>query len=76
MDKGIRRLAGIVVMVAGIGLASWLVFGAPHYWEGDVRLVKAAMGLAATGMITGGAGLIFWRPEDEAAEAAGEAGVG
>ncbi|MGA4947745.1 hypothetical protein NCG97_20255 [Streptomyces lydicamycinicus] len=73
MDKGIRRVAGIVMMVAGIALGAWLVFGAPHDWEGNVRLVKMAMGLAATGMITGGARLIFWQPEDEPA---GEAGVG
>lgn len=43
MDKGIRRIAGIVMMVAGIALGAWLVFGAPHGWEGNVRLVKMAM---------------------------------
>ncbi|QEV53365.1 hypothetical protein CP981_18355 [Streptomyces platensis] len=64
------------MMVAGIALAAWLVFGAPHDWEGNVRLVKMAMGLAATGMITGGARLIFWQPEDGPAGAAREAGVG
>ncbi|MCX4639148.1 hypothetical protein OG775_29220 [Streptomyces platensis] len=76
MDKGIRRIAGIVMMVAGIALGAWLVFGAPHDWEGNVRLVKMAMGLAATGTITGGARLIFWQPEDGPAGAAREAGVG
>ncbi|MFJ3954632.1 hypothetical protein SLV14_004322 [Streptomyces sp. Je 1-4] len=76
MDKGIRRIAGVVMMVAGIALASWLVFGPWHYWEGDMRLVRMAMGLAATGVITGGARLIFWQPEGRPSEAAREAGVG
>ncbi|MGW3013027.1 hypothetical protein ACWC9R_30000 [Streptomyces sp. NPDC001219] len=70
MDKGIRRVAGVVMMVAGIALAAWLVFGAPHDWEGDVRLVKMAMGFAATGAITWGAGLVFWQPKHERSESA------
>ncbi|MFG2831861.1 hypothetical protein ACGFWI_31085 [Streptomyces sp. NPDC048434] len=67
MDKGLRQMAGIAVMAAGIACAAWLVFGAPHGWEGDVRLVRMAMGLGATGVISGGARLIFWKPESERA---------
>ncbi|MEJ8649047.1 hypothetical protein WKI65_13365 [Streptomyces sp. MS1.AVA.3] len=70
MDKGLRRMAGVAVMAAGIAFAAWLVFGAPHDWDGDVRLVRMALGLAATGMISGGARLIFWQPKSESAEAA------
>ncbi|WP_406210878.1 hypothetical protein [Streptomyces decoyicus] len=70
MDKGLRRIAGVVLMVAGIACAAWLVFGAPHDWDGDVRLVRMALGLAATGVISGGARLIFWQPKSESAEAA------
>ncbi|MCL7492912.1 hypothetical protein M8I34_16000 [Streptomyces sp. MCA2] len=70
MDKGLRRIAGVVLMVAGIACAAWLVFGAPHDWDGDVRLVRMALGLAATGVISGGARLIFWQPKSESVEAA------
>ncbi|MEU9120615.1 hypothetical protein AB0C96_12270 [Streptomyces sp. NPDC048506] len=65
MDKGIRRIAGAALMVAGIAFAAWLVFGAPHDWEGDVRLLRMGMGLGATAAISGGARLIFWRPQGE-----------
>ncbi|MFI6770543.1 hypothetical protein [Streptomyces sp. NPDC050355] len=74
MDKGIRRIAGGLLMVAGIALGAWLVFGAPHDWEGTgERLLKLAMGLGSTGAITGGARLIFWQPESEPARSAEEA---
>lgn len=65
MDKGLRRMAGAALMVAGIAFAAWLVFGAPGDWEGDVRLLRAALGLGATAVISGGARLIFWLPESE-----------
>ncbi|MEU5213556.1 hypothetical protein [Streptomyces sp. NPDC020742] len=67
MDKGIRRTAGIAVMAGGIALAIWLVFGAPHDWEGDMRMVRKALGLAAMGAISGGARLFFWEPKGESA---------
>ncbi|MET7802606.1 hypothetical protein [Streptomyces decoyicus] len=70
MDKGIRRMAGVAVMAAGIAFAAWLVFGPPHDWDGDVRLVRMALGFAATGVISGGARLIFWQPKAERPEAA------
>ncbi|UQA94543.1 hypothetical protein [Streptomyces halobius] len=70
MINGLRRLGGGVVMAAGIGLGVWLVFGPAHDWEGNMRLVKLVLGLAATGAITGGARLIFWDPKGEASPAA------
>ncbi|MGW1378569.1 hypothetical protein ACWD6P_30500 [Streptomyces sp. NPDC002446] len=70
MDKGIRRIAGVLLMLAGIAVGVWLVFGAPHDWEGNARLLKMAMGLGSTGAITGGARLIFWQPEGELARSA------
>ncbi|MEV0371354.1 hypothetical protein AB0I10_16245 [Streptomyces sp. NPDC050636] len=68
MTRGIRflrRLGGVAVMAAGIAFAAWLVFGPVHDWEGDMRLVKMALGLTATGVISGGAWLIFWDPRAE-----------
>ena len=53
MDKGLRRIAGVVLMVAGIACDAWLVFGAPNDWDGAVRLLRFGLGLAATGVITG-----------------------
>ncbi|MFF3745953.1 hypothetical protein [Streptomyces kronopolitis] len=51
-------------MAAGIALACRLVFGASQEWEGGVRLLRMALGLAATAAISGGARLIFWEPSD------------
>ncbi|MGX1848735.1 hypothetical protein [Streptomyces sp. NPDC055299] len=65
MENGLRRLAGGAVMAAGIAFAAWLVFGAPHDWEGEVRLLRMALGLGATAVISGGARLIFWEPSGE-----------
>lgn len=64
MDNGLRRLAGGAVMAAGIAFACWLAFGASQDWEGEVRLLRMALGLAATAVISGGARLIFWEPSD------------
>jgi len=65
MDNGLRRVAGGALMAAGIAFAAWLVFGAPHDWEGDVRLLRMARGVGSTAVISGGARLIFWQPQSE-----------
>lgn len=65
MDKGLRRMAGVALLVAGFALAGWLVFGAPHDWDGEARWARMALGLGATGAISGSARLIFWQPEEE-----------
>ncbi|WP_235445970.1 hypothetical protein [Streptomyces sioyaensis] len=69
MDNGLRRVAGGALMAAGIAFAAWLVFGAPHDWDGNVRLLRMALGLGATAVISGGARLIFWQPQSERAGA-------
>jgi hypothetical protein len=60
MNHGLRRIGGLAVLVAGIALGAWVVFGAPRDWHGASvlgRLVLAGMG--AAGMIGGSAGLVF-----------------
>ncbi|MFE0377557.1 hypothetical protein ACFW1M_18675 [Streptomyces inhibens] len=75
MNKGLRQMAGVATMAAGIAFAAWLVFGAPHDWDGDVRLLRAALGLGATAVISGGARLIFWQPESERTQSVEGAGA-
>ncbi|MFE1175004.1 hypothetical protein [Streptomyces sp. NPDC058773] len=70
MDKGLRRIAGVMMMIAGIACDVWLAFGAPDDWEGAARVLRFGLGLASTGAITWGAGLIFWLPKHEHPEAA------
>ncbi|MFJ9849506.1 hypothetical protein [Streptomyces sp. NPDC101150] len=65
MNKGLRCTAGGATMAAGIAFAAWLVFGAPHDWEGEVRWLRLALGLGAMAVISGGARLIFWVPKSE-----------
>lgn len=46
-------------MMAGIALAAWVAFRAPHSWHGAKVLGRVALGLGALGMISGGPKLIF-----------------
>ncbi|MEU4931898.1 hypothetical protein AB0G54_36250 [Streptomyces yokosukanensis] len=59
MHLDLRRVGGLAVMIAGIALGAWVVFGAPHDWHGAKALGRAAVGLGAVAMISGSAGLIF-----------------
>ncbi|MGW7820273.1 hypothetical protein ACWGLF_19570 [Streptomyces puniciscabiei] len=60
MNHGLRRICGLVVLVAGIALGAWVVFGAPHDWHGARILGRLALGgMGAVGMISSSAGLIF-----------------
>ncbi|TJZ42329.1 hypothetical protein FCH28_35445 [Streptomyces piniterrae] len=59
-------------MAAGIACAAWLAFGPPQDWEGPMRYVRFALGLASTGAITGGARLIFWDPQGDGGAAVAE----
>ncbi|AOR37357.1 hypothetical protein BFF78_27420 [Streptomyces fodineus] len=53
-------MSGLAVMIAGLALGAWVVFGAPHDWHGAKVLGRLALGgLGAVGMISGSAGLIF-----------------
>ncbi|MFF3766195.1 hypothetical protein ACFYYR_19225 [Streptomyces sp. NPDC001922] len=74
MQSGLRRIGGVVMVLAGVAVASWLVFGPPHDWEGTMRWVRWALGAMSLGIIRGGVHLIFpektkgHAPEGEAAE--------
>ncbi|MFF8831820.1 hypothetical protein [Streptomyces sp. NPDC015131] len=59
MPTVLRRTLAVLVLLAGAALGFWVVFGAPHHWEGGMRLVKFALGLTSLGMITGSAWLMF-----------------
>lgn len=52
-------------MAAGIAFACWLDFGASQDWEAEVRLLRMALGLGSTAVITGGARLMFREPPGE-----------
>jgi hypothetical protein len=59
MSPGLSRAAGIVTMVVGIAVASWVVFGPPGDWEGDMRWVRHGLALGTLGAISFGARLMF-----------------
>ncbi|MFF4710129.1 hypothetical protein ACFY2V_01780 [Streptomyces eurythermus] len=59
MSHGLRRLGGATVMIAGIALGIWVVFGAPHDWHGAQALGRVALGLVSLAMISGSPTLIF-----------------
>ncbi|GAA2482052.1 hypothetical protein [Streptomyces gobitricini] len=66
MPIALRRTAAVVVLLAGIALALWIVFGSPHEWTGAMRLLKPALGLTSLGMISAGAWLMFpGSPDDD-----------
>ncbi|MEU0659759.1 hypothetical protein [Streptomyces lavendulocolor] len=62
----LRRTAAVIVLLAGIALGFWVVFGSPHDWAGGMRLLKFALGLTSLGMITASAWLMFpGSPDDD-----------
>ncbi|MFI9428121.1 hypothetical protein ACIG54_31725 [Streptomyces achromogenes] len=62
MSHGLRRLGGAALLIAGIALGIWVVFGAPHDWHGAQALGRVALGLGSLAMISGSPRLIF--PDD------------
>ncbi|WP_162889883.1 hypothetical protein [Streptomyces olivoreticuli] len=54
-----RRLSAVVVLLAGIALGLWLAFGAPHEWDGGLKLLRFALGLGVLGLVGGSAKLMF-----------------
>ncbi|MEU5428810.1 hypothetical protein AB0H73_24920 [Streptomyces olivoreticuli] len=54
-----RRLSAVVVLLAGIALGLWLAFGAPHEWDGGLKLLRFALGLGVLGLVSGSAKLMF-----------------
>lgn len=59
MSHGLRRISGLAVLIAGIALGAWVVFGSPHYWEGTAVLGRVALGLGSLMMISSSPRLIF-----------------
>ncbi|GHE46101.1 hypothetical protein GCM10017771_66800 [Streptomyces capitiformicae] len=59
MSPALSRFAGTGTMVVGIAVASWVVFGPPHDWEGGMRWLRHSLALASLGAISYGARLMF-----------------
>lgn len=59
MPVVLRRTFAVIVLIAGIALGFWVVFGSPHEWTGGMRLLKLALGLTSLGMISASAWLMF-----------------
>lgn len=59
MSPALSRVVGVATMVAGIAIASWVVFGAPHDWEGGMRWLRYGLALGSLGAISAGARLMF-----------------
>ncbi|MER5973555.1 hypothetical protein ABT112_28175 [Streptomyces sp. NPDC002055] len=59
MQSGLRRIGSVVMVLAGVAVASWLVFGPPHDWEGSMRWVRWALAAMSLGIIRGGVHLFF-----------------
>ncbi|MET9835031.1 hypothetical protein ABZ078_38455 [Streptomyces sp. NPDC006385] len=52
-------MAAAASLLVGIGVAAWLVFGAPQGWEGGMRWLRHGLALASVGAIGLAARLMF-----------------
>ncbi|MGW1072281.1 hypothetical protein [Streptomyces sp. NPDC002537] len=59
MNSTGRRIAAIAVLLLGIALGAWVVFGAPHEWDGDMKLLRLVLGLSVLGLVSVSAKLMF-----------------
>ncbi|MFB9517315.1 hypothetical protein [Streptomyces purpureus] len=59
MSLVLRRACATVVLLVGIALGFWVVFGAPHDWSGSMRLFRMGLGLSSMLLITVSSWLMF-----------------
>jgi drug/metabolite transporter (DMT)-like permease len=59
MHPRLSRIAGIALLLLGIAVVLWRVFGSPRDWEGDMRWLRSGLMLGALGAISLSARLIF-----------------
>ncbi|RLV01307.1 hypothetical protein CTZ27_12415 [Streptomyces griseocarneus] len=59
MNLALSRICAVAVLLLGIALSFWNVFGAPHDWEGNMKWLRLPLWLAVTGLVSGSAKLMF-----------------
>ncbi|MDX3131556.1 hypothetical protein PV367_17595 [Streptomyces europaeiscabiei] len=63
------RLVGAALMLAGIAVALWVVFGVPQEWTGGMRWLRSALALASFGAISLAVRFFFPNSSDSSADA-------
>ncbi|MER5938262.1 hypothetical protein ABT121_13175 [Streptomyces sp. NPDC001928] len=64
-----RRLTGVVLVIAAMGLAIWLALGPSTEWDGVARVARFVVILGCFGVIGGAARLVFpGKAEDQQAQ--------
>ncbi|MFG2799447.1 hypothetical protein [Streptomyces pseudovenezuelae] len=76
MHPWLSRIAGTALLLLGIALVLWRVFGSPQYWEGDMRWLRTGLMLGALGAISLSARLIFPAGKSDAPDEASESAEG
>ncbi|MCC3766852.1 hypothetical protein [Streptomyces sp. UNOC14_S4] len=59
MNLALSRICAVAVLLLGIALSFWNVFGAPHDWEGSMKWLRLPLWLAVPGLISASAKLMF-----------------
>ncbi|MGW0789753.1 hypothetical protein ACWD04_16180 [Streptomyces sp. NPDC002911] len=65
VNSALSRVLGVLVMLLGIAVVLWVVFGDPQGWRGGMRLLRFALVVSSLGVIVCSTSLIF--PGDRAA---------
>jgi hypothetical protein len=68
MHPRLSRIAGIALLLLGISVVLWRVFGSPQDWEGPMRWLRTGLMLGALGVISLSARLLFPGSEGDAPE--------